>query len=145
MDWLWVLITLARHASPEPEDQWAARLTALDSARQRAFAEAAPQLLDSVYVADSRALAHDVDLIRSYARRGGRVTGAELRILSCTVISSGRDQARLEIVDVLAPSQVVWRDGMTSELPHDRPSQRIVTMRRTADGWRIAGLQDVVR
>lgn len=143
MDWLWALIVLARQASPAPDDQWAARLAALDSVRQRAFAEADPRLLDEVYSVGSDALDDDAATIRAYARRDGRVVGAELRILSCRVIAAGRDATSLEVVDVLSPSQVAWRDGTKTELPRDRPSQRIVTLERSTSGWRISAVRDV--
>lgn len=142
MNWLWVLIVLARQASPAPDDQWAARLAALDSVRQRAFAGADPHLLDKVYSAGSEALADDAATIRAYARRDGRIVGAELRILSCRVIAAGRDETRLEVVDVLSPAQVEWQDGTTTELPRDRPSRRIVTLERSASGWRISAVRD---
>lgn len=145
MEWLWVLITLARQVSPAPDDQWATRLAALDTVRHRAFAEAAPHLLDQVYSTGSEELADDAATIRAYSRRDGRVVGAELRILSCRVIAASRDQTRLEVVDVLKSSQVVWQDGTTTDLPRDRPSQRIVTMERTADGWRISAVRDAER
>lgn len=143
MDWLWVLITLARQISPDPDDQWASRLAALDSVRGRAFAAAEPELLGDVYLAGSPAMASDASIIKAYARRDARVTGAELRILSCVVMSSSRDRVRLDVVDVVGRAEVQWSDGTSTALPRDEPSERIVTLQRTPDGWRIASLQDV--
>jgi hypothetical protein len=139
MDWLWVLIVAVRAVSPAPDDQWAVRLAELDDVRQRAFATADRSLLDAVYVDRSPARRSDARLIDAYRRRGGRVVGAELRVLSCRVVRQGSAGVRLEVVDQLGPSRVVWGDGTSTDLPRDRPSRRQITLVRTSDGWRIAG------
>lgn len=139
MDWWWVLVVAIRALSPAPDDQWATRLTELDRTRAVAFATADPHRLDAVYVPGSEAFRSDAATIRAYALRDGRVVGAELRVLSCRVVRDTGDRVRLEVVDQLGPSHVVWGDGSTTDLPDDRPSRRRVTMVRTGDGWRIAG------
>ncbi|MCD9197492.1 hypothetical protein [Aeromicrobium wangtongii] len=139
MDWLWVLIVAVRALSPAPADQWATQLTALDRARAEAFAQADPSGLDDVYVAGSVAAAADAATIAAYAARGGRVVGAELRILTCRLVQVSGSRVRLEVVDRLGPARVRWQDGTTTDLPRDRPSRRRVTVVRTSEGWRIAG------
>jgi hypothetical protein len=143
MDWLWVLLVAVRAVSPAPDDQWATRLTALDRVRAEAFASDDPARLDDVYAAGSGAAAADADTISGYARRGGHVVGAELRILSCHVVRASRDRVRLEIVDRLGPARVVWGDGTTTDLPRDQPTRRQVTLVRTSGGWRISGSRQV--
>ena len=138
MDWLWVIIVAVRAVSPLPDDQWAARLGELDHVRGRAFASADPTLLDGVYTHGSRARRADADLIEAYARRGGRVVGAELRVLSCLTLHGERDRVRLEVVDQLDAARVEWDDGTSTRLPRDRPSRREIALVRTAQGWRIA-------
>jgi hypothetical protein len=140
MDWLWVLITALRAVSPAPQDQWATRLSDLDEARAEAFEAADPGLLDDVYVRRSRVLAIDAATIEGYRDRGGRVAGAELRILSCRVLAASSSRTRLEVVDRLGPARLVWADGSTTALPRDEPSRRVITLERTAEGWRIAGI-----
>ena len=137
MDWLWVLIVAVRSASPVPADHWAWTLAELDHDRATAFARVDPALLDRVYVRGSEARTADAATIADHRRRGARVVGAELRILSCRVLSSSGSRIRLDVVDRLARARVVWDDGSTTMLPHDEPSRRIVTLVRTAEGWRV--------
>ncbi len=137
MDWIWVVVVALRALSPSPDDVWATRLTALDTVRAQAFAQGDPSLLDDIYVAGSRGRATDAETIAAYASRGGRVEGAALRIVSCSVVAERRDQVRLEVVDQLGRASVVWADGSTTSLPHDQPSRRHVVLERTSAGWRI--------
>jgi hypothetical protein len=138
MDWLWVLLVAIRGVSPAPDDRWASRLAALDRVRAEAFATADAGRLDDVYARGSGALRADAATIASYARRDGRVVGAELRVLSCHVVQASDDRVRLDVVDQLGAARVVWGDGTSSDLPRDQPTRRRVTVVRTSDGWRIA-------
>lgn len=138
MDWLWVLLIAARGLSTAPEDRWSTRLAELDHAREAAFASADPVRLDDVYVAGSSGRRADAATIEAYDRRGGRVVGADLRILRCRIVRASRDRVQLEVVDRLARSRVVWDDGTSTDLPRDRPTRRVMTLRRTDAGWRIA-------
>lgn len=139
MDWLWVLIAAVRAVSPAPADEWATRLGELDEVRAEAFATADAGLLDGAYVRGSRALRVDAATIDDYRRRGGRVAGAEMRIISCRVLAASTSRARLEVVDRLGPARIVWTDGSSTRLPRDEPSRRVITLVRTPEGWRIAG------
>ncbi|KAA1399793.1 hypothetical protein [Aeromicrobium ginsengisoli] len=140
MDWVWVLIAVLRAASPAPDDQWVTRLSALDEVRAEAFATTDAALLDRVYVRGSRAGEADAATLADYRRRGGQVLGADLRVISCRVLSASSSRARLDVVDQLGPARVVWADGSASELPRDEPSRRVITVVRTSEGWRIAGV-----
>ena len=139
MDWLWVLIAAVRAVSPAPEDQWATRLTELDEVRAEAFATADTGLLDRVYVRRSRLWQADAETIADYDGRGGRVVGADLRVISCRVLAASSSRARLDVVDRLGPARIVWADGSATQLPRDEPSRRVITLVRTTEGWRIAG------
>lgn len=141
MDWSWLLIVLARWSSPSRDDHWALRLAALDTVRAEAFARSDPALLDAVYAPGASAGRADATTLHGYARRGARVTGAELRVLSCRVLSSSSRRVSLDVVDQLRPAWVVWADGTQIALPRDEPSRRIVTLARTSEGWRIAGVR----
>jgi hypothetical protein len=143
MDWLWVLVVALRAVSPAPEDVWATRLGELDAVRAQAFASGDPAGLGEVYVRSSRGAAADARTIRAYRRRGGRVLGAELRVLSCRVLADTRTRARLDVVDRLGPAQVLWSDGTSTALPQDEPTRRIVTLVRTDEGWRIVRVAEV--
>ncbi len=139
MEWLWVLLVAVRAVSPSADDQWAVRLAELDHVREQAFASADPRLLRDVYADGSGARRADARLIASYGRRGGRVVGAELRVLDCRVLWAGRARVRLEVVDQLGPAHVRWDDGSVTALPRDRPTRRVITLVRADGGWRIAG------
>lgn len=137
MDWLWVILVAVRAVSPTPDDQWATRLAELDRVRAEAFASADTSLLRDVYVAGSPGLRADRRLVAAYARRDGRVRGAQLRVLWCRVERQDADRVALDVVDQLAPAEVVWGDGSSTRLPIDRPTRRLVTLRRTDGGWRL--------
>jgi hypothetical protein len=138
MDWWWVILIALRGVSPSQDDQWAVRLAELDRTRAVAFEHADPSRLDGVYAEGSRGRRADAETIAAYARRGGRVVGAELTILRCRVMRSSDDRVDLEVVDQLGAARVVWNDGTTTELPRDRPTRRVVTVQRGPQGWRIA-------
>lgn len=137
MDWLWVILVAIRAVSSDPGDQWATRLAELDRVRAEAFATGDSSRLREVYSFDSPALRADRLVIDAYARRDGRVQGAELRVLSCRVLHARNGRVRLDVVDQLAPARVAWGDGTSTRLPVDRPTRRVVTLRRTEAGWRI--------
>jgi len=139
MDWLWVLIAALRAVSPAPEDEWATRLSELDEVRAEAFATTDPGALDGVYVRRSQAMRSDAATIEDYRKRGGRVIGADLRVISCRVLAESASRARLDVVDRLGPARIVWADGSVTDLPRDEPSRRVITLVRTTEGWRIAG------
>jgi hypothetical protein len=143
VDWLWVLFVAVRGLSPAPADQWATTLAKLDQARTDAFATADPARLGEVYMPGSAGLRADAAAIEAYGRRGGRVVDADLHILSCRVVRSSPDRVRLDIVDQLGGARVVWADGTSTDLPRDRPSRRLVTIERSADGWRVAASRQV--
>jgi hypothetical protein len=145
MDWLWMIVLAVRTFSAAPGDEWAVRLAELDTARAAAFAEADPSALADVYAPRSSGRRSDAATIKAYARRGGRVVGANLRVLTCRVIRASDRTAQLDIVDQLAPTKVIWANGTTTSLPRDRPTRRTITLQRTTEGWRITHTQTHTR
>lgn len=142
MDWWWALAMMT-HAFVSSEDQrWAVALSGLDLIRAEAFAAADPERLDAVYVHGSRMWRADADLIADYARRDSHVVGADLRLLSCRVLSSSARTVRLDVIDRLGPARVVWADGTSRALPRDEPTRRTLTLVHTRQGWRIAASTD---
>ncbi len=137
MDWLGAWLAAIAALASSDDVRWAGVLGGLDDVRAEAFASADPALLGEVYVRGNSARETDAELIRDYERRGARVVGAELIVLSCKVRRSSADQVRLEVVDRLAPAHVEWDDGTTRALPRDLPTRRFVTLLRTSSGWRI--------
>ena len=135
-----MILMLSRMASSSTDDQWALVLTRLDSVRADAYLQGDPSLLGSVYVSRSTIHREDRRTLEGFVSRRARVVDAELRVLSCQVISSSDRRVRLDVVDQLRDSRVMWADGTETALPHDQPSRHVVTLHRTTDGWRIAGV-----
>ncbi|MGB9013114.1 MAG: hypothetical protein WCB95_09695, partial [Aeromicrobium sp.] len=119
----------------------ARELAALDRVRATAFASADPALLADVYVAGSPLQDVDALTIAHYRSRGGRVVGAVLQVSQCRELERTAATIGLEVVEALGPSLVRWDDGGATALPRDRPTRRQITLRHTADGWRISGSQ----
>lgn len=137
MNWLSVLLALLGSLASSPQLHWAAVLGGLDEARAAAFSAGDRAMLDRVYARDSSGRDVDAAAIRAYARRGGHVTGAQLTLLSCRIENSSPGRVRLVVIDRLAAARVVWADGSSRALPRDLPTKHLVTLVRTADGWRI--------
>ena len=137
MNWLSVLLTLLASLASSPQVHWTAVLGDLDEARAAAFSAGDPSLLDRVYARGASGREVDAATIRAYARRGGRVTGAQLMLLSCRLDESSSRRVRLAVVDRLGAARVVWADGSSRSLPRDLPTKHRVTLVRTAEGWRI--------
>src|SRR4051794_7823054 len=117
MNWLSVLLALLGSLLSSPQLHWVGVLGGLDEARAQAFSASDPALLDRVYAPNSSGRDVDAATIRAYARRGGRVTGAELTLLFCRLDTSSPQRVRLVVIDRLAPARVVWADGSSRALP----------------------------
>lgn len=137
--------TAATHAraTPHPHGRWARILRRLDLRRGDAFVRGDPSILGRVYVRDSRVLRADARLLRAYRRRGLELDAVRLRLRSVEFVRRGDSQVDLRVVDRLARVRVRAGDGPWHELPRDRPTERVVTLRRVRDGWRIAGVRRV--
>ncbi len=138
MEWISILVSALISCLRSDEVRWAGVLDGLDDLRATAFATADPSLLGQVYVPRSRARADDAALIHDYERRGARVDGATLVLLSVRIRFERADRVELDVVDRLAQARVVWADGTTRALPRDLPTRRTVTLLHVSDGWRIA-------
>ena len=138
MDWFPALLAALASILGSDDLRWAGVLSDLDDVRAEAFATADPEILDRVYVSGSAARDVDAARIRDYQLRGAHVVGADLIVLSCHVKDASADRVSLDVIDRLAAADVVWADGTTRALPRDLPTQRVVMLVRTADGWRIA-------
>src|SRR5664279_155293 len=141
MTWWWVVVADIGTALPAAPDLCSEELVRLDHARATAFAAADPQALDRVYVVPSRLADADATTIAAYRARGGRVRGVLLQVSQCRVLERTDTTIRLDVVEELGRAYVRWSDGSTSALPRDRATRRWVTLRRTAEGWRISGSQ----
>jgi hypothetical protein len=137
MNWLSALLALLSSLAASPTVHWAAVLGELDHARAAAFAAGDRSLLDRVYARGSTSAEVDAAAIRAYAKRGGRIAGADLTLLSTRVEESSPRRVRLVVVDRLAAAKVRWPDGSSRMLPRDLPTRHHITLVRTPEGWRI--------
>lgn len=139
---LWLLLTALGSALPmfAATGPWANVLDALDDRRQTAFERGDPGLLRRVYLPHTAVLAADRQTLRAYVRRGLEIDGVSLRLLSVRPVSRGPRRARLRVVDRLGPARVRAPGGQWRALPRDEPTERIIVLAWTPDGWRIASV-----
>jgi len=110
-----------------------------DRARARAFAEGDVEALQSLYVAGSAAGTSDVRLLKAYLRRGLRVEGMRMQLLTLEVLREEPTRLRLLVTDRLTGAVAVGH-GSRTHLPEDKASTRVVELRRSRPGaeWRVA-------
>jgi hypothetical protein len=118
--------------------RWRPVLDRLDAHRARAYATGRTRLLTRVYLPRSRVLATDRRMLGAWTGRGAAVSGARLRVLDVSRLPSPGRSVRLRVVDRLAPATARLGGGERIALPLDQPTEHLIVLRRTVDGWRIA-------
>ncbi|MGH3498165.1 MAG: hypothetical protein ACRDP1_11955 [Nocardioidaceae bacterium] len=136
----------SHHASAAAvtSDRWSPVLRRLDRGRDAALRTGERGRLASVYVTGSAVLERDRALLVALRRRGLALVNARLRVLAVRLLGVKHRQGlvwqvRLWVVDRLTDASVRLRSGSVVALPRDRPTARIVVLRHTRAGWRIAG------
>jgi hypothetical protein len=128
----------ARAAAVEAPE--VAVLARWDARRAAAYARGDVAALRRLYVARSPAGTADAAVLLGYRRRGLRVTGMRMQLLSVEVLTTGADRLRLRVVDRLAHAVSVGR-GSRTLLPRDRASTHVVSLRRGPDArWRVVSV-----
>lgn len=117
--------------------RWRSVLHRLDAHRTRAYASGRARLLLRVYLPASQVLARDRRMLRAWTRRGAAVSGVRLRVLDVSRLPSQGRSVRLRVVDRLAPVTARLGNGERVGLPRDQPTEHLIVLRRTSDGWRI--------
>ncbi|MEJ7690835.1 MAG: hypothetical protein WKF76_10605 [Nocardioidaceae bacterium] len=112
----------------------------LDAVRERAWRGGRPALLRTVYVEGSVLLKRDQHMVRAYAERGLRVSGASLELKDVRVVARRPGIVCLMMVDELGPLVARARGGGTLALPDDQPSRHLLELRREAGSWQIAAV-----
>jgi hypothetical protein len=120
---------------------WVSVVQSLAAARSRAFADADPSLLASVYVAGSSAYSTDLATLRSLVGRGLRAQGFATTVSQVRVERADASTARLHVVDQLSGYTLVDSSGVAHGRGPPR-GRRVYTMslRRTESGWRVVAL-----
>jgi hypothetical protein len=130
-------------ARPSPEHEAAVVLHAWDRARAEAYADGDVRALRRLYVPGSEARASDAHLLRSYLRRGLRVTGLRTQVFELRVLEEGEHRMRLRVTDRVARAVAVGAHGTHTVLPTDRASTNEITLVRHEHAWRVAAVQPV--
>jgi hypothetical protein len=119
-------------------------LDALDRARSQAFATGVAAQLRAVYAAGSPLLTADRAAIESLRSSGRTARGVRHTIRSVTVVSDHGKVAVLRTVDVLAAYDVLDGSGRVVQRSAPRAAAAfVVTLVRTAGGWRIQQVRAV--
>lgn len=125
--------------------RWRQVLAVLDRRRSRAYAELAPRLLRGVYTARSTVLRHDRALLSDYRRRGLRVCGMRMRVLSLRVRARDAGRVLLRVRERLAPGAAVVGGDAVRRLPADAVGTRLLNLRRVEGRgpvrWRISAVR----
>lgn len=112
-----------------------------DAARASAFARGDATALRALYSGASRAGTSDLAMLRAYRARELRVRGMRMQILSLEVLDRTPRRLRLEVTDRLVGAVAVG-DGQRLVLPRDRPTTRVIELRRSGGSWRVASVRD---
>ncbi len=108
--------------------------------RAHAFAAGRPAMLGAVYQARSPVLTHDRAMLRSWQRRGLRVsTPIQLRRVRLVAHPPGR--VVLRTVDRLDHPVAIAGDGSRRRLPQGRATAHRVLLVATPKGWRIGAVR----
>lgn len=125
-------------------DDWPAVLGALDAERSAALAAADPTRLEAVYAPGSPALAADAAAVRRLLDAGQRAAVVRHTVRSVGELARSDTSARLHVVDVLAPYEVLAADGSVVRREPGRGERSFtVELARTAAGWRLVSLTPV--
>ncbi|MGI8953112.1 MAG: hypothetical protein ACR2FL_00810 [Nocardioidaceae bacterium] len=139
---LWAT-TAATPASDDPSQRLVSVLERLDQRRRAAFRRADPAMLDRVYAHSSTLLGRDAATVRAYARRVLQVRDVDRTLLSLDVERYDPRTARVRVVDRLGPVHVRRPGERWTALPVDLPTERVIVLRHTFDGWRIVAAHRV--
>lgn len=92
--------------------------------------------LSDLYTRGSRAGLHDRAMLAAYLDRGLRVAGLRTQVLVVSLRSWGPGRFTVEVTDRVVGGQAVG-GGVRVPLPRDRPSTRVISLRRVAGAWRV--------
>ncbi len=124
---------------PPAEPQAAVVLREWDQRRAAAYATGDVDGLSALYAEGSAAGAADVRLLLRYVDRNLVVRGMRMQVLSLDVLRSTSAALRLRVTDRLWGAEAL--DGSrVVPLPRDRPTTRVVRLRRVEGEWKVASV-----
>ncbi len=107
-----------------------------DRRRSQAWAHGDAAALTDLYTRASRTGRHDRAMLAAYAARGLRVAGLRTQVLDASLRAWTPERVTLEVTDRVVGAQAVGR-GVRISLPRDRPSTRVISLRRVSGAWRV--------
>jgi eukaryotic-like serine/threonine-protein kinase len=121
---------------------WTAVLTALDTARDAAFADARADELEAVYVPGSAALVTDRDTLSQLVKAGQHARGLHFALVSVREVSLSPGEVTLAVQDTLAGYEVVGPGGAVAPIAgRGLRSWTVVLRTQSSTGpWRIASI-----
>jgi hypothetical protein len=127
--------------APPSAERWASVVQRLAATRAKAFEQADPSLLASVYVSGSAAYATDLSTVQSLAGRGLRAQGFAATVEHVAVARADANVVRLHVVDRLSGYTLVDAAGAVHGRGEERTARGYtMVLRRTQSGWRIERL-----
>ena len=136
-------VAVASHVGSPPASDlgdstdWGSVMAALDAARDQAFEDADPVLLDGVYLPGSAAGAADRRTLGQLVAAGEHARGLQPQLTSVGVDSLGPDRVVLRVSDMLPGYDVVAADGTSVHQPGRSERSWIVTLGSAGSAWRI--------
>lgn len=121
------------------EPRAVAVLHAWDRRRGAAWAAQDPAALRRLYLPGSRAGERDVALLSRYVARRVEVPDLRMQVWRAQVLVQQPDRVVVRVAERLATTRVRWA-GAVVHLPQDRLQVRVVELRRTRSGWRVASV-----
>jgi hypothetical protein len=113
-----------------------------DDRRSRAWTEGDAEALTGLYTPGSRSGRKDRAMLAAWATRGLRVTGLQVQVLDASLRSWTPGRITLEVTDRVIGAHAV-SDRFRVRLPEDRPSTRVISLRRVAGAWLVAEVRPV--
>jgi hypothetical protein len=80
-------------------------------------------------------------MLSAYVDRGLRVAGLRTQLLAVSVRRWRPGRVTVEVTDRMVGAEAVGH-GARIPLPRDRPSTRVVSLRRVSGSWRVADVRD---
>lgn len=127
----------AGRVDPRPTAAALGLLRDWDDRRSRAWAEGDVEALADLYTPGSRSGRGDRAMLTAYAARGLRVTGLQMQVLDASLLSWTPGRITLEVTDRATGAHAVGHT-VRIPLPRDRPSTRVIWLRRVAGAWLVA-------
>ncbi len=113
-----------------------------DQRRSRAWTEGDAEELAGLYTPGSRSGRHDRAMLAAYTAKGLRVTGLQMQVLDASLRSWTPGRITLEVTDRATGAHALGHRGRIP-LPRDRPSTRVISLRRVAGAWRVDEVRPV--